>query len=74
MTPLGKVVETSGEAGGYHYTRRIRGSDKPCIEEWIVEELGHAWSGGSKDGTYTDPAGPDATREMVRFFLEHPGR
>ena len=74
VPPLTKVVETTGEAGGYHYTRRIRGSDKPYVEEWLVDELGHAWSGGSKDGTYADPGGPDATREMIRFFLEHPRR
>jgi len=59
-------------AGGYHSTRRLYGSRKPLIEEWIVDELGHAWAGGSKDGTYTDPNGPDASREILRFFLEHP--
>ena len=72
VPPLTKFVESAGEAGGYHYTRLIRGNEKQYVEEWLVDELGHAWSGGSKDGTYTDPNGPDATREMVRFFLEHP--
>ncbi len=57
-------------AQGYHFTRRVFGLPS-LIEEWSVDELGHAWSGGSKDGTYTDERGPDATREIMRFLLEH---
>lgn len=71
-SPLKKLDESSGEANGYHFTRRTYGNEKPCVEEWVIDELGHAWSGGSKAGTYADPSGPDAAREMVRFFMEHP--
>ena len=62
--------KTGVTAAGYHFTHRTFG--KPAvIEQWSVDELGHAWSGGSKDGTYTDEKGPDATREIMRFLLEH---
>jgi poly(hydroxyalkanoate) depolymerase family esterase len=59
------------DAGGLRATRDVSG---PFVELWMVEGLGHAWSGGSAEGTYTSAAGPDASREMLRFFLEHPVR
>ena len=39
------------------------------IDQWTIEGLGHAWSGGDKAGSYTDPSGPDASRAMIEFFL-----
>jgi poly(hydroxyalkanoate) depolymerase family esterase len=60
--------------GGHAYSRTVYGdaSDRAILEHWVIHGAGHAWSGGSPVGSYTDPRGPDATREMLRFFLDHP--
>lgn len=65
---------TRGEApGGLSFTRMVQSDDAglPALERWVLHGAGHAWSGGSGAGSYTEPRGPDASREMLRFFLEH---
>lgn len=59
---------------GHAYTCATRhdASGQPILEKWQIHGAGHAWSGGDSRGSYTDPKGPDASKEMLRFFLAHP--
>jgi poly(hydroxyalkanoate) depolymerase family esterase len=69
-----RSLTTEGRVpGGHAYTRRVySGRDgTPLVERWTVHQAGHAWSGGSPHGTYTDPQGPDASTELVHFFAQH---
>ncbi|MBC8129647.1 MAG: PHB depolymerase family esterase [Rhizobiaceae bacterium] len=67
-----EIVTTKGRSpGGMDYTRTVRtdAAGSARSEHWLLHGAGHAWSGGSAAGTYTDPSGPDASAEMLRFFL-----
>lgn len=68
---LQKSVHEATAAGGVRYTRTVYvdGIDHPLVEYWVLHGGRHAWSGGSAGGSFTDPSGPDASAEMVRFFL-----
>lgn len=54
---------------GYTRMTAIRDDGVAAVECWMIEGAPHAWSGGRPGGSYTDPRGPDASAEMVRFFL-----
>jgi poly(hydroxyalkanoate) depolymerase family esterase len=61
------------EAGGRDVTVTAgRTTDGHPVELWRIAGAGHAWSGGDPKGSYADAAGPDASAEMVRFFLSLP--
>jgi poly(hydroxyalkanoate) depolymerase family esterase len=69
---LRTTVSRGAASGGIGYTRTVQAdeSGRPMLEQWVLHGAGHAWSGGSPAGSYTEPRGPDASREMMRFFLE----
>ena len=67
-----EVAIEAGKAGGRSYARALSrdSAGRVLIEQWTVAGAGHAWSGGDPAGSHADAAGPNASREMLRFFLE----
>ncbi|HUR87461.1 MAG TPA: PHB depolymerase family esterase [Ramlibacter sp.] len=68
----GVRTESGRVPGGHAWTRQVKSSadGTPQAELWQVHGAAHAWSGGSPRGSYTDAKGPDATKEMLRFFRQ----
>jgi poly(3-hydroxybutyrate) depolymerase len=62
----------ASEGNGRAFTCTVYrdGAGHTLAENWLVHDAGHAWSGGGSAGSFADRLGPDASREMVRFFSE----
>jgi len=69
-----RVTLQSGTKNGRSFERKVfhNPEGSTLAEQWLVRGTGHAWSGGSAEGSNAEPAGPDASREMLRFFLRAP--
>jgi poly(hydroxyalkanoate) depolymerase family esterase len=69
--PLTRTAQQRKVMNGREFTATFYRDSvlRPIVEEWVLHGAGHAWSGGCSDGSYTDVTGPDASAEMVRFFL-----
>ena len=69
------TITASGQVpGGHSYTvhtwKDHTGNEVQAY--WKIHGMGHAWSGGSSTGSYTDPRGPSASEAMYQFFMNHP--
>ncbi len=73
-TGLRREILPRRAEGGRDCTRTMftDSAGRVMTEQWLIHGAGHAWSGGRAAGSFTDPSGPDATAEMLRFFAEHP--
>lgn len=67
------ATETVSTSGRHAYTRRVHRNAQGAVvaEHWLVHGATHAWSGGRRPASHTDPQGPDATRAMLAFFERH---
>jgi poly(hydroxyalkanoate) depolymerase family esterase len=70
---LAKKVEQGQTTGGRSFTHVSYADEtgRTVCEQWTVKRGGHRWAGGCSTGSHTDPKGPDASKEMLRFFFQH---
>jgi poly(hydroxyalkanoate) depolymerase family esterase len=58
-------------AGGRDVSKTtwVSGDGGKLAEHWVLHGAAHAWAGGNARGSHTDATGPNASEEMLRFFL-----
>lgn len=64
-----KVIKSAVRGRTYTRSAFAQADGAVIVELWMIEGAGHAWSGGRVAGSYTDAKGPDASAQMLRFFL-----
>lgn len=71
--PGWSVATEHGKRNGRSFTRTLHRDTggRAMLEQWMVHGAAHAWFGGAPFASFADPRGPDASREMLRFFLSH---
>jgi poly(hydroxyalkanoate) depolymerase family esterase len=70
--PIEQTASDRGRAGGRDYSTTVYkdAAGRTRVEHWVLHGGAHAWSGGSPEGSFTDSKGPDASAQMLRFFLD----
>ena len=68
-TKVRKGVSAGGRS--FRQTSYLSIDGLSMCEHWEIAGAGHAWAGGGSQGSYTDPTGPSASAELVRFFMQH---
>ncbi len=70
---IAKRIENKTVPGGRSYTRYVYQDNQGnnLMEKYMVDGMGHAWSGGSMSGSHTDPTGPNASAIIWEFFQQH---
>jgi poly(hydroxyalkanoate) depolymerase family esterase len=70
--PASTVQRQAPSGRPYTVSDYVDGQGKELAQYWLVPDMNHAWSGGCSCAQYSDPTGPDETRAMYDFFLQHP--
>jgi poly(hydroxyalkanoate) depolymerase family esterase len=71
-SPTRTLNQRTSNGRSYTVAEYVDGHGRELVQYWLVPDMGHAWSGGCGCAPYADPSGPDETRAMYDFFVNHP--